>query len=129
MSKNLKRDPIKYIRDKAKANYPKGTECEICGTTENLDFHHYYTLTPLFNRWLKEKKITIKDEDHLLDLRDNFIDEHQKELYDDAVTICHDHHMQLHSIYGKDPSLGTAAKQKRWVGIQREKHGLSKLDS
>jgi hypothetical protein len=40
------------------------------------------------------------------------------------VTLCHTHHLKLHSIYGKDPSLGTAKKQMRWVEIQREKHGL-----
>jgi len=30
----------------------------------------------------------------------------------------------LHSIYGRNPSLGTATKQKNWVEIQREKHGM-----
>ena len=37
----LKRDLVKYVRDKAKSKYNKGTECFICGVTENLDFHHY----------------------------------------------------------------------------------------
>ena len=30
----------------------------------------------------------------------------------------------FHSIYGKEPSLATAAKQMRCVNIQREKNGL-----
>ena len=49
----LLRDPIKYVRDRAKSRYQKGSQCEICGATESLDFHHYYTMTPLFNKWCK----------------------------------------------------------------------------
>lgn len=118
----LKRDKVKYVRDKAKSKYQKGTECEICGTSELLEFHHYYSVTGLFNKWLaqhpelEDKYITV--------WRDDFIAEHQKELYEDTVTLCKGHHARLHSIYGKEPSLGTAGKQERWVGIQRGKHGL-----
>ena len=39
---NLKRDLVKYVRDRAKSKYDKGTECRICESTENLDFHHFY---------------------------------------------------------------------------------------
>lgn len=129
MSKNFKRDPIKFVRDKAKGRYQKGTECFICGQTEKLDFHHFYTLTPLFNKWLKANKITINTDEDVLEVRDRFIKEHMDELYVHTVTLCHDHHLKLHSLYGKDPPLGTASKQKNWVGIQREKHGLPRLDS
>lgn len=118
---DFKRDKIKYIRDKAKAGYEKGTECYICGSVERLDFHHFYTLTPLFNKWVKDNKLTLDNEQALLDVRDRFISEHYNELYVEAVTICHEHHMKLHSVYGKDPALVTAPKQKRWVDIQREK--------
>lgn len=118
---DLKRYPIKYIRDKAKSGYKKGTECYICGTTENLDFHHFYSLSPLLTKWVKANKVLPED---VLDFRDKFIEEHQYELYEAAVTICHTHHLKLHSIYGKDPSLVTAKKQQRWVDIQRDKHGL-----
>ena len=41
---DLKRDIVKYIRDKAKNKYKKGTECRICGEEVKLDFHHFYTL-------------------------------------------------------------------------------------
>jgi hypothetical protein len=121
MSKELKRDPIKYIRDRAKSAYEKGNSCHICGETENLDFHHYYTLSPLLRAWLQKKKYKAED---VLEYRDEFIAENHAEMYDHTVTLCHTHHLQLHSIYGKDPSLGTAKKQMRWVQIQREKHGL-----
>ena len=53
----LKRDPIKHVRDRAKSRYNKGTECEICGSQENLDFHHYYSMTEMLDKWLKKKYI------------------------------------------------------------------------
>ena len=120
----LKRDLVKYVRDKAKSKYNKGTNCYICGATENLDFHHFNGLTELLESWLKEKKIQVKEEDDILNLREQFIAEHRTELYDEAVTLCHEHHLRLHSIYGKRPKLVTAKKQIRWVGIQRDKHGM-----
>lgn len=121
-SSNLKRIPVKWVRDRAKARYEKGDKCEICGSTKELDFHHYHTLTPLFEKWLRSKKITITCDEDVIAVRDEFISEHQKELYEDTVTLCHKHHMALHSVYGKDPALTTASKQQRWVGIQKDKH-------
>lgn len=118
---DLKRDLVKYVRDKAKSKYDKGTECYICGDTEELDFHHFYSLSPLLHKWVKEKKLL---PENIMDFRDEFILEHWAELYDHTVTLCHSHHRQLHSIYGRDPSLATAKKQERWVEIQREKHGM-----
>ncbi len=120
----LKRDLVKYVRDKAKSKYNKGTNCYICGATENLDFHHFNGLTELLESWLKKKKITVTEEEDILSLRKQFIAEHRAELYDEAVTLCHEHHLRLHSIYGKRPKLITAKKQLRWVGIQRDKHGM-----
>ena len=120
----LKRDLVKYVRDKAKSQYKKGTHCYICGETENLDFHHFYGLTELLETWLKKKRIVITEEDQIISLRPRFIEEHMKELYEDAVTLCHDHHLRLHSIYGKRPKVVTAKKQQRWVDIQRNKNGM-----
>lgn len=115
----LRRDVVKYVRDKAKSKYRKGFECHICEVRENLDFHHYYSLTLLLNKWMRAKKLSPED---ILDFRDEFIYEHHDKLYEEVVTICHSHHLQLHSVYGKNPGLGTAMKQKRWIEIQREKH-------
>ena len=117
----LKRDAVKYVRDKAKARYEKGTSCEVCGETELLDFNNYYSLTPMLNQWLTKNK---HNHEYIQSLRDDFIEEHSAELYDDTATLCHTHHLKLHSIYGKDPALVTAKKQMRWVEIQREKYGL-----
>lgn len=115
------RDTVKFVRDRAKSKYDKGTECFICGSTEKLDFHHHYSLSPLLHRWMKLNRLKPED---VLEFRDRFIEEHKPELYEHAVTLCHDHHLHLHSVYGKNPALGTAKKQIRWVKIQRTKHGL-----
>jgi len=115
----LKRYCIKYIRDRAKSGYVKDDKCFICNEFDDLDFHHFYTLTLLLKRWRLKNKV--EDED-ILEWRDVFIAQHSPELYEHAVTLCHIHHMKLHSIYGKNPNLGTAKKQARWVNIQREKH-------
>ena len=123
----LKRDKIKYIRDKAKAKYEKDSECYICREKTQLDFHHYYTLSPLLAKWLKEKQKIRPDhytDEYIVVWRDEFIKEMHAELYDHTVTLCHAHHLKLHSIYGRDPGLGTAKKQMKWVEIQREKHGM-----
>jgi hypothetical protein len=62
----LKRDLVKYVRDKAKSKYQKGSECFICGSTENLDFHHFYGLTELLETWLRKNKISITSEEDIL---------------------------------------------------------------
>ena len=126
-SSRLKRDPIKYIRDKAKSLYEKDTECYICGQSTTLDFHHFYTLVPLLKKWLQEKQKMRPEhyvDEYIVIWRDEFIEDNWAELYEHTVTLCHPHHLQLHSIYGRNPSLATADKQKRWVEIQRTKHGM-----
>ena len=120
----LKRDLVKYVRDKAKSKYKKEAECYICGSTENLDFHHFYGLTELLESWFKENDITIKTEDEILELRETFIEENEEKVYKQAVTLCHMHHRKLHNIYGKRPKLITAQKQQNWVEIQRKKYGM-----
>tara|TARA_B000000532_G_C18700919_1_gene333917 strand:- start:100 stop:471 length:372 start_codon:yes stop_codon:yes gene_type:complete len=120
----LKRDLVKYVRDKAKSKYKKDTHCYICGSTENLDFHHFYGLTELLESWFKENDITIKTEDEILELREIFIKENEDKVYKQAVTLCHMHHRKLHNIYGKRPKLITAQKQQNWVEIQRKKYGM-----
>ena len=120
----LKRDLVKYVRDKAKSKYKKDTHCYICGSTENLDFHHFYGLTELLESWLKERDVTVKTEEEILELREIFIKENEDKVYKQAVTLCHMHHRKLHNIYGKRPKLLTAEKQRNWVEIQRKKHGM-----
>ena len=117
----LKRDKIKYIRDRAKSAYIKDEECYICGGGEDLDFHHFFSVTELLNKWIKEKNLVVLTAEDMMSIRDEFIESHHKEIYDDTVTLCHTHHLKLHSIYGKKPSLITGPKQKRWVNKRRDK--------
>ena len=121
---DLKRDLVKYVRDKAKSGYQKETQCYICGETESLEFHHFYGMNELLESWLKSNKITINSAEEIMKVRVTFIEEHPNELYDEAATLCKAHHMRLHSIYGKRPQLVTAPKQKRWVDKMRIKHGM-----
>ena len=120
----LKRDLVKYVRDKAKSKYKKDTHCYICGSTENLDFHHFNGLTELLESWMKDKDIAITTEEEILGLREQFIKENEEQVYNQAVTLCHMHHLKLHNIYGKRPKLITAKKQQNWVEIQRKKYGM-----
>ena len=120
----LKRDLIKYIRDKAKSKYEKQDTCFICGSNKSLDFHHFYSLTELFEEWMKKNNLEITTEEEILAVREKFIEENFEKIYNRAVTICHKHHLKLHSIYGKKPKLVTAEKQERWVKIQRDKYGM-----
>ena len=121
----MKRDPIKYIRDLCKSAYEKDTKCFICETTEELQFHHFNSMTLLWNKWCKDSGLKIETEQDILDNREQFRDKHKKEIYEDTVTLCKFHHMdRLHVIYGKCPPLNTAQKQKRWCQKQKDKYLL-----
>lgn len=117
----IKRDLVKYIRDRAKSAYQKKSQCDICGTTEQLELHHYAGLTELFNFWCRKNNIRINTEEDILNVRDRFIEEHQKQLYEDVTTLCKKHHMELHSLFGKAPIFTSAPAQAKWV---RKKHEM-----
>ena len=119
---DLKRDEIKYVRDLSKNAYKKANACYICNTEDNLQFHHFYSMTLLWNKWKKENNIAIKTVDDILDHRETFKEDHHDEIYNQTVTLCKSCHMdKLHKIYGKVPSLATAEKQKRWCDKQKIK--------
>jgi len=121
----LKRDKIKYIRDRAKSAYVKDEECYICGGKEDLDFHHFFSVTALLDKWIKERNLSINTAEDMMEMRDEFIEAHYDEIYNQTVTLCHKHHLKLHSIYGKKPTLVTGPKQKGWVEKRRIKeYGL-----
>ena len=122
-SGQLSRYYVKWIRDAAKSSYQKKTYCEICGVTEELDFHHFYSVSELVHAWERINGEVKSDEEAIAE-RDRFIEQHKYELFEATVTLCNPHHMKLHSIYGKNPKLSTAKKQESWVRIQREKYGL-----
>ena len=130
MADDLKRYEVKYIRDGIKSRYNKGTQCEICGSTEKLDFHHWYSLAELYRKWCATNKVKATTADEILKLRELFYVDHEYELLEAATTLCHTHHERLHAIYGRNPSLATAKKQEKWIAIQKEKHnGIPIVDS
>ena len=55
-------------------------------------------------------------------MRDEFIEEHRVELYDQVYTLCNRHHVALHSVYGKAPRPGSEPKQAHWIETQRIKY-------
>jgi hypothetical protein len=123
MASTLKRDPVKYVRDAAKNLYLKGDECYICGTKDKLEFHHLCSITMLWNKWINSKGIeVIATLGKIIDLRDEFIEEHKKQMYDDALTLCVTHHDKLHNLFGRFlETEEIIEKQRNWVALQRKK--------
>lgn len=119
----LKRIPIKYVRDRAKSRYIKDSHCYVCEADGSLDFHHLFTVDVLFDKWLKKNKIKITSAEDIIACRDDFISEHEYELFSSEVTrtLCKPCHRRLHTIYSQRPPLSTAEKQGRWLDKQRTK--------
>lgn len=108
---------IKYIRDGVKSNYVYADSCKICGSHENLEFHHYYTLFYLLEEFLKTNEEPLTNEQKLV-FREKFINIYWNELVVETVTLCESHHTLLHKLYGSRPELYTSSKQKKWVELQ-----------
>lgn len=117
-----KRIPVKWIRDKAKHAYEKQENCYICQIDEELELHHLASITLLLEIWVKAKGYDISTDEGILAVRDEFIAEHMKEIYEDVFTLCNKHHIKLHGIYGKAPTLATVEKQRRWLDLQKNKY-------
>ncbi len=118
---NNNRIPVKWVRDKAKAAYDKKDSCYICGTSSDLELHHTHSITLLLNAWADKNNYDISTDEGILAVRDQFIEEYRKEIYDDVYTLCNNHHVKLHGVYGKAPTIESAAKQHRWIEIQKAK--------
>lgn len=123
MAKNTnKRIPVKHVRDKAKSAYEKQDHCYICNTSQDLELHHLHSITVLLERWAQRCGYDISTDEGILQVRDEFIDSHRSELYDQVYTLCNRHHVALHGVYGKTPQPGSEPKQQRWIEIQRNKY-------
>ncbi len=123
-----KRVATKHIRDGIKANYKKDCKCAICSTDQELEFHHYTTVSLLLKKYAQENSIPISTDEEVIAMRDTFYKQYWHELVDFAVTLCATHHKLLHKIYGVTPVLTSAQKQERWVEIQREKFEKRKAE-
>lgn len=123
MSIQLKRQAVKYVRDKVKSHYPKTGICQICGSVDGVDLHHYHSVTGLWERWCRLNSIVVRNEETVLEHRDQFIEQHWFELVQDCANLCHKHHERLHKIYGGKPVLTSANAQRNWVARQTEKEG------
>lgn len=121
----LKRLPIKYIRDYIKKDYKLRDECYICGTKDDLELHHLFSLSQLFEHWCKENNIDQIDtvEDMNAIRADFAVDCEEKLSHKHLYTLCGKHHKQLHTIYGQKYSNYFAPKIKKWLDIQKDKHG------
>lgn len=122
MAKNTnKRIPVKWIRDGAKSAYEKQDTCYICNSTEDLELHHTHSITLLLERWVEKTGHDISTDEAVLEIRDEFIKQHHREIYESVYTLCNHHHVKLHSVYGKAPPLATAIKQNDWIEKQKQK--------
>lgn len=122
MAKNTnKRIPVKWVRDRAKAAYDKQESCWVCGSTADLELHHLHSITVLLETWAKRCGHDISTDEGILAVRDEFIEQHHSEIYEQVYTLCNRHHVQLHGVYGKTPQPGSEPKQARWLQIQRDK--------
>ena len=121
----LKRLPIKYIRDFIKKDYKLRDECFVCNSTEFLELHHLFSVSELFKRWRETNKINeISSVDEIKDLRVKFAEDCKDQLsHENLFTLCSTHHKQLHNLYGQTYSNHLVPKIKNWLEIQKAKHG------
>ena len=121
---DLKRLPVKYIRDYIKKDYKYDSCCYICGGEESLELHHLYSVSELWNLWLEKNPVEILDFETIKTLREQFYIEN-KHLLDERnlYTLCKNHHQKLHSIYGARYSNWRSGKVKQWLEVQKIKFG------
>ena len=121
----LKRFPIKYIRDYIKKDYKLKDKCYICGSKEKLELHHLFSVSQLFEQWCSENKVTeIDTVEKITSLRKIFAVDCKESLdHHNLYTLCKTHHQRLHNIYGQNYSNHLVPKIKNWLEIQKDKNG------
>ena len=121
----LKRFPIKYIRDYIKKDYKLKDKCYICDSKEKLELHHLFSVSQLFEQWCSENKVTeIDTVEKITSLREIFAVDCKESLdHHNLYTLCKTHHQRLHNIYGQNYSNHLVPKIKNWLEIQKDKNG------
>tara|TARA_R100001163_G_scaffold64730_1_gene59679 strand:+ start:16 stop:393 length:378 start_codon:yes stop_codon:yes gene_type:complete len=119
----LKRFPIKYVRDYIKKDYKIRDKCFICGSKENLELHHLYSLSQLWEAWCREHNLKkVESVEIIKQLRITFADDNKQFLNNkNLYTLCKTHHLKLHTLYGQNYSNHLVPKVKKWLELQREK--------
>lgn len=120
----LRREPIKYLRDFLKKDYQGQGCCYICGIDQNLDLHHMYGLSELFNSWREKNSFpevtTVKQ---IEEYRVLFADAEKEKLSNKYLyTLCQIHHKKLHNLYGQRYPNYKVKKILRWLDIQKDKY-------
>ncbi len=121
----LKREAIKMVRDFIKKDYKARDCCYICGSTSNIELHHLFGVSELFNTWLDKNKIRLDNTvEQMLELRVQFSIDCAEALDNtNLYSLCSKHHKILHSIYGQRYSNNMAPKVKNWLELQKVKNG------
>ena len=120
----LKRIPVKYVRDYIKKFYKYDTKCYICSSTDSLELHHLYSISELWNVWIETNKYKVDTYEAVKSLREDFYRLHLDLLSEkNLFTLCRSHHEKLHSIYGQRYSNWRSQKVKEWIEVQKTKFG------
>jgi hypothetical protein len=118
------REHVKIVRDGMKSRYKSREPCYICGSSENIELHHIYSVAELWNTWVKVNKIVIENNAEVVSLRRIFEAENSEKLSNDNLfSLCKNHHARLHQLYGKSYSNYMGDKVRLWIEKQRIKHG------
>ena len=122
--KKLTRLPVKWVRDSIKSKYKEKEPCYICGSEENIELHHLYSVSELWNNWLKKNHITINTDEDVLANRNTFEQDNLDFLSNDNLfSLCKPHHLKLHSVYGKSYTNYIGGKVRNWIEKQKIKYG------
>lgn len=116
--------PVKWLRDGIKSKYKDREPCFICGAQENIELHHIYSISDLWNLWIRKNGIKISSDADVLDNRAQFeLDNEEYLSNENLYSLCKSHHQRLHQIYGKSYSMYMGNKVREWIHKQRDKHG------
>lgn len=120
--------PVKWLRDGIKSKYKEREPCFICGSEDTIELHHIYSVSELWNVWIKKNKLTIACDADVLNNRAQFEIDNAEHL-DNAnlYSLCKPHHQRLHQIYGKSYSNYMGNKVREWIHKQRDKYGENQL--
>lgn len=118
--KNFKREPVKTVRDGMKSDYKDREPCYICGSTDQIELHHLYCVSELWNEWTKKNNIVVTSDSEVRERREEFMKAYEVELSNDNLySLCKKHHTKLHQLFGKSYSSYFTPKVMTWLDKKR----------